>query len=178
MVENVLSFSRIERGRAPARLTPIPVGTLLTGLTPRLLVRAEQAALEFNVAASETALQASITADATAVEQVLFNLVDNACKYAAQDSQPPRLDLIVAIDSDSVLFTVRDHGPGLNATQRRKLFLPFSKSATEAAHSAPGVGLGLALSRRLAREMGGELSFVPVEGRGAAFSLRLNLAES
>ena len=177
LVENVLSFSRIERGRAPARLTPIAVGILLSGLKPRLLARAEQAALEFNVAASETALQASITADATAVEQVLFNLVDNACKYAAHDSKPPRLDLVVAIDSGSVLFTVRDHGPGLNAMQRRKLFLPFSKSATEAAHSAPGVGLGLALSRRLAREMGGELSYAPVEGRGAAFSLRLKLAK-
>jgi signal transduction histidine kinase len=60
----------------------------------------------------------------------------------------------------------------------RRLFKPFAKSAEEAAVSAPGVGLGLALSRRLARAMGGELILDPAVKDGACFVLRLPLADA
>ena len=71
---------------------------------------------------------------------------------------------------------VEDHGPGIAPEMRRRLFHSFSKSAKEAAHSAPGVGLGLALSRRLARDLGGDLSYDEQHVPGAAFLLTLPLA--
>ena len=67
---------------------------------------------------------------------------------------------------------VKDHGPGIPPKERRRIFHAFHKSAHAAAESKPGVGLGLALSRRLAREMGGSLEYVPME-HGACFSLKL-----
>ncbi len=177
LVENVLSFSRIERGRVTARLQNIAVQTLLDRLLPRLRQRAAQADLAFEVVQQESLNTVEVRADAMAVEQILFNLTDNACKYAAPNSDPKRLELSVGRQGQSLVFTLRDFGPGLPVGQKKKLFRPFSKSATEAAHSAPGVGLGLALSRRLARELGGDLRNDPVTGRGSAFSLWLRVAE-
>lgn len=173
LVENVLSFSRIERGRGIPRLEVLVVGELLDGVLPRLEARAAAAGLTLVVDAGEDLRSVRVKADFLAVEQILFNLTDNACKYAAPASEPKELLLTLALSKSEVRFTLRDFGPGLSSDQAKKLFQPFGKSATEAAHSAPGVGLGLGLSRRLAREVGGDLRHVPPIGRGAAFSLHL-----
>jgi C4-dicarboxylate-specific signal transduction histidine kinase len=80
---------------------------------------------------------------------------------------------MVAGEPRRVRITVKDHGPGIAAAGRKRLFQPFSKSVHEAANTAPGVGLGLALSRRLAADLGGQLELQsPAEG-GAAFVLAL-----
>jgi len=110
--------------------------------------------------------------DRSAVERILFNLVDNACKYA-RAAADRRIHLDCASDARAVGLTVSDHGPGIEAGEVRRLFRPFHKSARDAAQSAPGVGLGLALSRRLARALGGDLSVVRGRADGAAFCLRL-----
>ncbi len=175
LVENVLSFSRIERGRAAVRLESLGVEALLRRVTPRLRDHCEQAGLELRIETGEAARGALLRADPMTLEQILFNLADNACKYAAPSSDPRELWLRVTGAGARVCFAVRDHGPGLSSEARRKLFQPFSKSAAEAAASAPGVGLGLALCRRLARELGGELSHHRPQGGGAEFRLCLPL---
>jgi C4-dicarboxylate-specific signal transduction histidine kinase len=71
---------------------------------------------------------------------------------------------------------VTDHGPGLDPAARARLFKPFSKSVHEAANSAPGLGLGLALSHRLARNMNASLRLDPTSADGAAFVLTLPVA--
>ncbi|MCX5677204.1 MAG: ATP-binding protein, partial [Planctomycetota bacterium] len=114
----------------------------------------------------------AVRADPSAVEQILFNLVDNACKYAA-GAADKRIHLVARAAGDRAALEVCDHGPGLSARDARRLFRPFSKSARDAAHSAPGVGLGLALSRRLAREMGGDLVLIPRPADGACFAVSL-----
>jgi len=67
---------------------------------------------------------------------------------------------------------VRDRGPGIRRRDAKRIFRPFHRSARRAAGGTPGVGLGLALSRRLARRLGGELRWVPSE-EGAVFELEL-----
>jgi len=76
--------------------------------------------------------------------------------------------LLMAIE-----LRVRDHGPGISGAASRRLFRSFSKSAHDAANSAPGVGLGLALSRRLARDMGARLRLDKTVTDGACFVLAL-----
>jgi signal transduction histidine kinase len=68
---------------------------------------------------------------------------------------------------------LRDHGPGISPGTRKHLFKPFHKSAQQAASSKPGVGLGLALSRRLARALGGNLSLESTCQPGTCFLLEL-----
>ena len=139
----------------------------------RLSERAGQSGMQLVV---EGRGDARSRADVAAVEQILFNLVDNACKYAAVgDSRVIHLGAGVA-ERYGVL-RVHDHGPGISPAEAGRLFQPFHKSARQAANSAPGVGLGLALSRRLARAMSGDLRLVADERKGACFELRLPLPD-
>ena len=79
-------------------------------------------------------------------------------------------------DGRFAMLRVRDHGQGISEEGARRLFQPFSKSAHEAAHTAPGVGLGLALCRRLSRSMGGDLRLDGLVKNGACFVLSLPLS--
>jgi len=196
LVENVLSYARLERGRARGRTETVRLADLAGRIGPRLAERAQQAGFQFVVepgiagvpsssagadparlaaagtAASAVVGDAAVCADPSAVEQILFNLVDNACKYAA-GAADKRIHLVAEVAGGRAVLKVCDHGPGISARDARRLFRPFSKSARDAANSAPGVGLGLALSRRLARDMGGDLTLIQRPGDGACFALSL-----
>jgi two-component sensor histidine kinase len=174
MVENVLAYARLERGRTDGRVESITLGQLLDRVQGRLVGRAESAGMEI-VAEENAARQKTVRANVSAVEQILFNLVDNACKYAA-DAEDKRIHLELRSLAEGGEILVRDHGPGLSPP-RTGWFRSFSKSAQEAAHSAPGIGLGLSLSRRLARHMGGDLRLEPGEAAGARFVLALKAGE-
>jgi signal transduction histidine kinase len=172
MVENVLAYARLERGRANGRVESIGLGELLDRVRGRLVQRAEPAGMEIVVAAEASARRQCVEANVSAVEQVLFNLVDNACKYASA-AEDKRIQVELRSLAAGGEIRVCDHGPGLPPARRKGWFRSFSKSAQEAAHSAPGIGLGLALSRRLARHMGGDLRLESGDGAGACFVLTL-----
>lgn len=173
LVENVLAYSRIERGRRPAAAAPVPAGDLIRRIEPRLNQRALMAGMDFSVSASPDVMAMALRTDAGAVEQILCNLVDNACKYGRRDGVPGRVELIIVRERRRICFGVRDYGPGIDRGEEKKLFLPFHKSAREAAHSKPGVGLGLALCRRLAAELRGSMEIDRTWRQGASFVLRL-----
>jgi signal transduction histidine kinase len=175
MVENVLAYARLERGRANGCVESIALGQLLDRVQDRLVQRAESAGMEIVVIGEPSARQQCVEANVSAVEQVLFNLVDNACKYAAA-AEDKRIHIDLRSSTRGAEICVRDHGPGLPPPRRKRWFRSFSKSAQEAAHSAPGIGLGLALSRRLARHVGGKLQLQTSEGEGACFLLTLKAA--
>lgn len=175
LVANVLAYAQLERGRSRGRLERTSLRELLERTRDRLEKRAGQAGMQWIVETQEEISASTIQTDPSAVEQILFNLVDNACKYAAKAAD--RRILCEADRTGSrLLLRVRDFGPGISPLEVRKLFRPFSKSAREAAHSAPGVGLGLALSRRLARSLGGDLRFERAKGDGTCFVLSLPAA--
>jgi signal transduction histidine kinase len=200
LVENVLAYARLENSRRTSRIETLTVAALLERVVPRLAERAAGAGMELVVADGKLPVAScqlseaangrqaastgnwqlatgnccSVRADPAAVEQILFNLVDNACKYAAS-AQDKRIHLDAARSGGRALIAVRDHGPGVNPDVVGRMFRPFSRSAADAAGSAPGVGLGLALSRRLARGMGGELRREAGHGAGAGFVLELPL---
>ncbi len=171
LVANVLAYARLERGRPGGRIETITLERLLEVGTQRLADRAAQANLQLSIEPADGALNRRVQADPAAVEQILFNLVDNACKYAA-NATDRRLHLTATTESDRVWLRLRDHGGGVSPAEQRRLFQPFRKSARDAAHSAPGVGLGLALSQRLARDMHGDLRYEPTID-GACFALSL-----
>ncbi len=174
LVENVLSYSRVERGSARAECQKVRLKELLERMVPRLDERVRKEEGELRLLWSAGAEEAEVDTDLTAVEQIIFNLVDNACKYGMPEEGERAVLLNVSVvDSGSIRIEVSDWGPGVPHGDVKKLFRPFHKSAREAAHSKPGVGLGLALSRRLARELGGELSLCGEKGEGSCFVLEL-----
>ncbi len=172
LVENVLAYARLERGRSNGRVEELPLDRLLDPIRQRLADRATQAGMEMVFEAGDEALATMVRTNPSAIEQVLFNLVDNACKYAA-GAEDKRIHLSAERSGGVVRLRVRDHGPGLSRVAARRLFRPFSKSAHEAAHTAPGIGLGLALCDRLARDMGARLWLERGTAEGASFVLTL-----
>jgi signal transduction histidine kinase len=175
LVENVLAYARLEQGGLGNRVRAVRGGELIGMCTSRANDRARQAGLEMHIGADAAVENATALADPSAVEQIVFNLVDNACKYAKAATNRELL-VKAEIADQELLIHVRDHGPGIAARQRQSLFQPFHKSAGEAAATAPGVGLGLALSRRLARDMGGDLRLDDRISDGAGFVIVLPLA--
>jgi signal transduction histidine kinase len=175
LVENVLFYARLEGGRAGAMREKVDLRGFLRELSDRLRERAQRAGMELVIDEDEGIGAVDARIDRSAVEQILLNLVDNACKYAASATLP-RIEIRLGRRADRAVIRVRDHGPGISKADRRRLFRPFSKSDREAATSAPGVGLGLALSRRLARAQGGDLRVDDSVTDGAAFLLTLPAA--
>ncbi len=173
VVENVLAWSRLEDGRFTSRRSAHRVGDLLDGVTPVLERRLGEAGLALRLTAADALRDASVVTDADAVGQILFNLVDNAAKYAAAANERT-VELQVAADDDAVTIAVHDHGPGIAAEFRERVFAPFDRGAVPSGdNDTPGVGLGLPLARGLARDLGGDLVLDAHGGDGARFVLRL-----
>ena len=172
LVENVLAYARLERRSRRVQPEPMAVEALLGEIEGRLGHLAARGGFEVVIHPAGETEGALVMVDRAAVERILLNWVDNACKHAA-GAEDRRLEIQPLWRGASVVLRLRDHGPGIPRSERRGIFRPFHKSARRAAGSAPGVGLGLALSRGLARSQGGDLRLVETEGGGAVFELRL-----
>ena len=170
LIENVLSYSQIERGSARTRHETLQLCSLLERFRSRTGDRVEQEGGSLEI---ECKSDCEVDTDVTAVEQIVFNLVDNACKYGMSEDGKWAISLTADVVGGKARIAVCDEGCGIDRKDLKKLFRPFHKSAKEAAHSKPGVGLGLALSRRLAKALGGELRVEKVEKAGACFVLEL-----
>lgn len=174
LVENVLAYSRLERGRQAGKFRESIIASLVDRAAQRLHQRCVDCEMKLSIEIDPACVNDSLITDPEAVEQILFNLVDNACKYGRSlDEKENRLEIRVGRQADKFTFKVKDNGPGIDHRERRRLFRPFSKSVQQAAGSAPGVGLGLALSRDLAKSLGGQLDFAPCEGPGACLLFTL-----
>ncbi|YCM45791.1 ATP-binding protein [Verrucomicrobiaceae bacterium 227] len=171
LVENVLSYARIEKGNARSKVERLKVGDLVERMRPVLQRRVDQENAALSIELEDDL--AEIETDITAVEQILFNLIDNACKYGLPESGGGHVTMSVTRKNGRFTFEVCDEGRGIAGSERRRLFRAFHKSALEAAHDKPGVGLGLALCRRLARALGGDLKLGKKVGEGACFVLQL-----
>lgn len=175
MVENVLAYARMNRGRGLNNIETLTLADLLDRVLPSLERRAARDEMVLEVDCETDVEPQYLRVSVSAIEQILFNLVDNACKYAG-DCDDRRIQLRVGHSpraSDGLLLTVRDFGPGISDKLQANLFRAFSKSAQEAAETKPGVGLGLALSRDFARSMGGDLTLCADVAPGSCFELRL-----
>jgi signal transduction histidine kinase len=173
LVENVLSYARLEEGRHTANAEDVTVENLLERVVPTLKRRVESAdmSLQIQITADQ---HTQLHTDADAVEQILLNLVDNACKYA-RDKAPGGVELRLTPSDDRLWIEVADHGPGIPPQCARSVFAPFDRGENDCGEH-PGIGLGLALARSLARDLGGELSLVSSSDQGACFRLELPLS--
>jgi signal transduction histidine kinase len=176
LIENVLAYSRMERGRYGGQKETISLGAWLERIQPRLVELADLSAMTFVPADENMLADLHLLTDVAALERILFNLVDNACKYA-RSAADKRIHIEAALENKKIRIRIRDHGPGIPTKDVAKLFKPFHKSARDAANSSPGVGLGLSLCRRLARSIGGDLILEQNQNNGATFALVLPLLQ-
>ncbi len=172
LIENVLAFARLERNRVGSEIESVRIGVLVDDTVEHVSERARLADMEIVVEIQEDP-ETMLRTDRSAVQHILYNLVDNACKYAAKATDRRIHIEVMKSKGKWIDIRVRDHGPGISREIQKKMFKAFSKSAAAAAGKVPGVGLGLAISLRLARKSGGQLSYQQDPGGGACFILRL-----
>jgi signal transduction histidine kinase len=124
------------------------------------------------IVCAEGAPELTAFADPTRVLQVLLNLLSNAIKYGRGPAARVDVTLNGSPDGRFARLAVQDHGPGLTPEQTHKLFQPFERLGAERT-STEGTGIGLYISRGIARAMGGDLEVVSRPGCGSAFTLVL-----
>jgi signal transduction histidine kinase len=168
LVANVLDFARLERQRPRPVRARVAAADLLGRVREAWQRRCDEAGKELVVEPGPDG--AWLQTDAELVQQVLGNLIDNACKYS-RGADDRRVWLRFVPDGRRAAFEVEDRGPGVPVRERRAIFRAFRRGrAVDAA--AGGVGLGLALARRWAAILGGRLVLGPAAG-GACFRLEL-----
>ena len=173
LVENVLSYARLEDGRAVSHAQRTTVRDLLARVRGLLTRRATDASMTLDVR-DQTPQDTAVHVDPEVVSQILFNLVDNACKYANGTTERT-IEVDANVEGDQLNIEVRDHGPGIAPEHARRVFAPFDRGAHGPGDTIPGVGLGLALARGLARDLGGDLRLVPHASNGASRGARFQL---
>ena len=167
LIANVLSFARQGRGKlsvhpAPARVDDV-VADVVAQFRPQLAARGVD--IDYHPGAGPD----EVLLDADALGQVLGNLLGNVEKYAADTG---RVDLTTRRDGDRTTIEVADRGPGIPAWARRRVFEPFYRVSARVADGVAGTGIGLSISRELARRHGGDLTLEPADA-GARFRLVL-----
>lgn len=167
LIDDLLDVSRISRGLLELKRARVDLGALVRGTVEgtRTWFERRKQSVSLDVADDLFA-----HADATRVAQVLTNLLHNAAKFTPEGGS---IHVELVREGDDAVLRVADSGAGIRADQLERVFDMFARVARPGAPES-GLGIGLALARRLAEMHGGSLGVVSAgEGRGATFSLRI-----
>lgn len=174
LIEDLLRIARLEEGREPLALRPVPLERLILEvaevLGPRLNDRRHRLVVDIP-------FEAVVLADPSAVEQVLVNLLENASKYTPDKGTILVRTAPVQDDEASLRIEIADDGPGIAEHHRARLFERFYRVDPGRARDVGGTGLGLAIVKHLAEAMGGSVGMRPNLPRGSVFWVRLPRAE-
>jgi PAS domain S-box-containing protein len=164
MLEDILGYAQIESGRVQVRIADVPARDAIARAESLVRLHFEELGLAFSSDCDGEVLRA----DPDRLQQILLNLLSNAIKFT-----PPGGSVSVSCvrDGERARLRVQDSGIGIPPEQLQRVFEPFVQLETTSRDR--GVGLGLAISRELARAMGGELTAESAPGQGAAFILEL-----
>ncbi|MCP5114383.1 MAG: HAMP domain-containing histidine kinase [bacterium] len=167
LIGNVLTFSRKQRRALELHRRPGIVDDVLRAVLDHFgpALAAKEIHVEFAPAAGE-----AVSFDADAVEQIVGNLISNVEKYGAGGKH---LELVSRQRGETTEITVADRGPGLPQRERQRIFEPFYRVSSAQRDGVAGTGIGLTISRELARLHGGELELEPSE-QGARFRVTLH----
>jgi len=172
LINEILDLSRIEAGRMAVEISLFRPAALAEETMATVAPMARQKGLK--LAITYPPQLPAIQSDPRRVRQILINLLGNAVKFT--DAGEVRID--VAMAGGKLRFSVSDTGPGIAAEDIGRLFQDFMQLDASSTRKFGGSGLGLALSRRLARLIGGDVTLASQVGEGATFVLELPLAVS
>jgi signal transduction histidine kinase len=169
LITEILDFVRSESGRMEYRFDEVSAQGALVDVADTLTGAVKQREISVVQRAGET--DALVWADPVRVRQILMNLVMNAAKYTPASSGP--ITLSFTETADAVHLHVTDAGPGIRPEKLQTIFEPFVQLASGLSNRQGGVGLGLAISRDLARGMHGDLTIESTVDIGSRFTLTL-----
>ncbi|MDX1674399.1 MAG: GAF domain-containing protein [Longimicrobiales bacterium] len=169
LINDILDLSKIEAGKTEVHLEEVDLPELIreveATVTPLVQANGNRLEVELNGVGS-------VVTDVTKVRQILLNLLSNASKF----TENGRIDLAVRPDGqrpDDLLIRVADEGIGMTEKQMSRLFQPFSQADSSVSGKYGGTGLGLVISRRFSRLLGGDIAVESRPGVGTTFTVRL-----
>jgi PAS domain S-box-containing protein len=169
VINDLLNFARIEAGKIEYDVQPVSIATFLREIQPLLEPHALSRRVEFTMERAPSDLR--VLVDPDRLHQILLNLVSNAAKFTAPGGS---IRIWCESNRQLVALRVRDTGRGIPADKLDAIFDPFVQvDRQNAPHPEKGVGLGLPISRDLARGMGGDLRVNSEVGRGSTFTVEL-----
>ena len=170
IINDMLNFARLEAGKVQFSYVEVALDPLLGGLEelirPQLLARK----LDYEYRSYDPRVTAEL--DGEKFQQVMLNLLSNAIKYTEAGG---RIGLSWKIEGENVLVSVSDTGRGIPEDKLEPIFEPFVQVEQLRTRDTGGAGLGLAISRDIAREMGGDIGVESELGKGSTFTLKLPL---
>ena len=168
LINDILNFSRVDAGHVTYRLDLVSLARVVDTVSLMIMPQAINRGISFKPQPCPPSLVA--LADASKVEQVLLNLLTNAVKFTLPGGQ---VELRCDTRDGMVIAEVSDTGVGIPADRLRDIFEPFVQLDRSLENPREGVGLGLAISRDLARGMNGDLTVKSEVGVGSLFTLKL-----
>jgi signal transduction histidine kinase/HPt (histidine-containing phosphotransfer) domain-containing protein len=173
VVNDVLDFSRIEAGKCTVESQPFDLASTVAQAAQLLEPQALAEGIALHVDWSPGP-RPQVMGDAQRIQQVLVNLLSNAVKFTEKGQVRLRVS---SVDARHV-FEVTDTGIGLTPEQIARLFQPFEQADSSSTRRHGGTGLGLVISRHLAREMGGDITVRSTPGQGSSFTFTVTLPEA
>jgi len=172
LVEGLLDISRIESGVLKLRQDVVRLPALLDHIVEmfRMQATAKGLSLDYTI---DGRLPAFVRTDEKRLRQILINLLSNAIKYTDTGGAT----LTVRYRSQMATVDITDTGIGIAAEDMERIFEPFERGGSSDATMQPGIGLGLSITRLLARILGGEVTVSSEVGRGSRFRLQMLLPE-
>lgn len=182
LVDDVLDLSRIESGGLSISRTEVPLGPTVAEALDMVRHQAAEQGAEI-ISRVDPDEPAACLGDPDRTRQILVNLLSNAVKFGGANGRVEVRCRLQASRPDGAegpwrALDVEDTGPGIAADQRTRIFEPFVQVDDSATRTTGGAGLGLAISRQLARIMEGDLTVESQPGDGARFTLWLRAADA
>ncbi|MEX2214640.1 MAG: response regulator [Phycisphaeraceae bacterium] len=175
LINDILDLSKIEAGEMQVERIACCPCQILSEVASTMRVRATASKLAFEVI-SEGMIPCSIQSDPTRLRQILINLADNAVKFTQRGHVCLLMKLLTNDEGENPVlqFRVVDSGIGMTAQQMDRLFKPFSQADPSTTRRFGGTGLGLTISKQLARLLGGDVTVESELGRGTSFTLTID----
>jgi PAS domain S-box len=168
VINDILNFSRMEAGHITYDIHPMSVRDAVDSVAP--IIEPMAGGLGISLRISVCRPDAIALADRSKVEQILINLLSNAVKFTESGGT---IDLACGCDEKSIWLRVSDTGVGIPPEHLETIFAPFEQVGRSLASPKEGTGLGLTISRDLARGMGGDLTAESKVGEGSTFTVTL-----
>jgi signal transduction histidine kinase len=170
LLNNVLDFSRIERGKQEYRRASADLAEIVAASARAMRYPLEQQRFTLNVSVQDGLPPVAVDRDA--IEQAILNLLANAMKYSGESRV---IDLRLTRTDGQAVIEVADRGVGIAAEEQGRIFEQFYRVPTKDNDGVPGTGLGLTLVRHIAEGHGGRVTVESAPGRGSTFAIRLPL---
>lgn len=174
LVNDVLDFSKIEAGAMKLVERAYSPGQVIQQAIALVEVEANKKSLPMALDCTD-ALPETLLGDEVRVQQILVNLLGNAVKFTDSGKITLGISIEMSADNPRIIFVVADTGIGMSDRECKQLFQPFSQLDTSMTRRYGGTGLGLVISRQLARQMGGDITVRSAPGKGSVFRLSLPL---